>query len=198
MNMKSLFKGARTALFVAVGAISTTCPLVSTSLALADEYSTGETLKLADLESEIGQIDDSVLLVNANQTKAPTVQERLDAINAKLAEMEASIESVADTAGDKSIVKSGSSKSTMKVSGRVHFDAWGFDANDDTITNFNEGNDPENRLGFRRLRFGVKGNVADNMLYKIEMEFAGGNASEFRDAYLGWTDLPFLQTLLLG
>ena len=139
-----------------------------------------------------------MLLVNANQTKAPTVQERLDAINAKLAEMEASIESVADTAGDKSIVKSGSSKSTMKVSGRVHFDAWGFDANDDTITNFNEGNDPENRLGFRRLRFGVKGNVADNMLYKIEMEFAGGNASEFRDAYLGWTDLPFLQTLLLG
>ena len=198
MNMKSLFKGARTALFVAVGAISTICPLVSASNALADEYSTGETLKLADLESEIGQIDDSVLLVNANQTKAPTVQERLDAINAKLAEMEASIESVADTAGDKSIVKSGSSKSTMKVSGRVHFDAWGFDANDDTITNFNEGNDPENRLGFRRLRFGVKGNVADNMLYKIEMEFAGGNASEFRDAYLGWTDLPFLQTLLLG
>ena len=125
--MKSLLKSARTALFVAVGAISTNCPLDSSSLAFADEYSTDESLKLADLESEIDQIDDSVLLVNANQTKAPTVQERLDAINAKLAEMEASIEGVADTAGDKSIVKSGSSKSTMKVSGRVHFDAWGFD-----------------------------------------------------------------------
>jgi phosphate-selective porin OprO/OprP len=36
------------------------------------------------------------------------------------------------------------------------------------------------------------------MLYKIEMEFAGGNDSEFRDAYLGWRELPVLQTLLIG
>lgn len=30
------------------------------------------------------------------------------------------------------------------------------------------------------------------------MEFAGGNKSEFRDAYLGWTGLPILQEVLLG
>ena len=57
---------------------------------------------------------------------------------------------------------------------------------------------PQNRLGFRRLRFGVKGKVRDNMEYKIEMEFAGGNNVEFRDAYLGWNDLVILETLLLG
>ena len=36
------------------------------------------------------------------------------------------------------------------------------------------------------------------MNYKIELELAGGNESEFRDIYIGWTDLPFLKTLLLG
>ncbi|QEG43062.1 OprO/OprP family phosphate-selective porin [Roseimaritima ulvae] len=106
--------------------------------------------------------------------------------------------------GDKSIVHSGSSKSTMKVSGRVHVDGWGFADSDDNISIFNGGGDvddaldPQNRLGFRRLRFGVKGDIKDNMIYKIEMEFAGGNDSEFRDAYLGWEELPFLQTLLIG
>ena len=36
------------------------------------------------------------------------------------------------------------------------------------------------------------------MNYKIEMEFAGGNKSEFRDAYLGWKNLPKIGKLQLG
>jgi len=36
------------------------------------------------------------------------------------------------------------------------------------------------------------------MVYRIEMEFAGGEESEFRDVYLGWNDLPILQTVLIG
>ncbi|MGB7344345.1 MAG: porin [Pirellulaceae bacterium] len=129
------------------------------------------------------------------------LEERFEEFQEQLDEMESSIEDVADVAGNKSIVVSGSSKSTMKVSGRVHFDAWGFDGADGdeaTLTNFNDGLEPQNRLGFRRVRFGVKGNIKDNMLYKIEMEFAGGNDTEFRDAYLGWTNLPVLQEVLLG
>lgn len=195
--MKTLRHRARMALLTAIGAAFTTVSGGLFSLSSADEYSTAEMLQLAELETELGEFEQSIELVAAKDAKEPSLQQRLEAINAKLAEMEASIDDVAAKAGDKSIVKSGSSKSTMKVSGRVHFDAWGFDNNDDTIVDFN-GGDPENRLGFRRLRFGVKGNVADNMVYKIEMEFAGGNKSEFRDAYLGWTDLPFLQTVLIG
>ena len=128
------------------------------------------------------------------------MEKRFAEFEEKLAEMEESIGDVGDKAGNKSIVVSGSSKSTMKVSGRVHVDAWGFDggAGDEAaLTRFNDGLEPQNRLGFRRLRFGVKGKVRDNMVYKIEAEFANGN-SEFRDAYLGWTKLPVLQDLLLG
>jgi len=126
------------------------------------------------------------------------VQERFAALEKQLADLEESIDEVADVTGDRSIVKSGSSKSTMQVVGRVHFDAWGFDDRDPTIADFEGGDDPENRIGFRRVRFGVVGAVKDNMLYKIEMEFAGGNNTEFRDVYLGWSDLPFLHTVLLG
>ncbi|MDB4394098.1 OprO/OprP family phosphate-selective porin [bacterium] len=130
------------------------------------------------------------------------IEDQFIAMQERLATMEAELEEVAAKAGDKSIVRSGSSKSTMKVSGRVHVDAWGFDptGGDVPLLNSRGGDpvDPQNRIGFRRLRFGVKGTIRDNMNYKIELELAGGNKSEFRDAYLGWTDLPVLQTLLLG
>ena len=130
------------------------------------------------------------------------IEDQFLAMQDRLAALEAELEEVAEEAGDKSIVHSGSSKSTMKVSGRVHVDGWGFDPTGGDVPLLNSKNDvaidPQNRLGFRRLRFGVKGTIRDNMNYKIEMEFAAGNKSEFRDAYLGWTDLPVLQTLLLG
>ena len=75
----------------------------------------------------------------------------------------------------------------MEDSGRVHVDAWGFDHDDNIDAIAENDTDEANRLGFRRLRFGVKGKIKDNMVYKIEMELANGNMSEFRDAYLGWT-----------
>lgn len=97
--------------------------------------------------------------------------------------------------------KSGHSKATMKVNGRIHADMWSFPESSPGINEI-ETEDPNvspaDRVGFRRLRFGVKGDLPYNMLYKIEMEFAGGNDSEFRDAYLGWKEVPFFQTLLIG
>ncbi len=128
-----------------------------------------------------------------------TLSEKVESFGESMDEFEESLAKIKKLADDPTIVHSGSSKSTMKVSGRVHLDAWGFDMDDDpAINQFNGGDDPQNRLGFRRLRFGVKGTVRDNMVYKIELELAKGNASEFRDAFLGFTDLPFLQTVLLG
>ncbi|MCM2370354.1 OprO/OprP family phosphate-selective porin [Aporhodopirellula aestuarii] len=127
------------------------------------------------------------------------LSEKIATIGDDVADIGKSLEKVEELAGNKSIVVSGSSKSTMKVSGRVHLDGWGFDTDEDpAINDFNGGSDPANRLGFRRIRFGVSGKIKDNMIYKIEMEFAGGNDSEFRDVFLGWIDLPFFQEVLLG
>lgn len=93
-------------------------------------------------------------------------------------------------------------KPTLKVSGRIHLDSWNF-PDSDPLTNVIERDDltesPEDRINFRRMRFGVAGDIPFNMVYKIEMEFAGGNASEYRDVYLGWKDLPVVfDQVLIG
>jgi phosphate-selective porin OprO/OprP len=207
-EMNTSLRKARGALLVALGfAASTIYPLNS---AMADETPLHSALQLTSTSVQpvaYGAIlDEEEAESNGEDAKEngeSSLEERFKAIDETFESLEESIDEVAEIAGDSQIVKSGSSKSTMVVSGRVHVDAWGFDTKDDTIANMNEtssGNplDPQNRLGFRRLRFGVKGKIKDNMEYKIEMEFAGGNSSEFRDAYLGWNELPILGTLLLG
>lgn len=101
----------------------------------------------------------------------------------------------------KTLASSGHGDATMKVNGRVHADIWGFPGDSPGVNVFENGDptiSPQDRVGFRRLRFGVKGDVWKTMTYKIEMEFAGGNKSEFRDAYIGLNDLPILQTVLVG
>ena len=101
----------------------------------------------------------------------------------------------------KAKVNSGHSGATMKVSGRIHADYWAFPGDSPAI-NLLETNSaamsPPDRFLFRRIRFGVAGDVTDNMQYKIEMEFAEGNNVEFRDVYLGFKHLPVLHTLLIG
>jgi phosphate-selective porin OprO/OprP len=92
-------------------------------------------------------------------------------------------------------------KPTQKWTGRVHADYWGF-PNESPLANQLETGDPSvdplDRFNFRRLRFGVAGDILDTMNYKIEMEFADPSNIAFKDAYLGWQELPFLQTVLLG
>ena len=58
--------------------------------------------------------------------------------------------------------------------------------------------DPQDRFNFRRLRIGVKGDLNDNVFYKYEGEFAGGVASSYRDAFLGFKHVPYLQTVIIG
>ena len=65
-------------------------------------------------------------------------------------------------------VDNGTSKSDVKLSGRVHADYWGIPGSDQVIADL-EGNPdgPQDRIGFRRMRFGVKGDIAPNMNWEI-------------------------------
>ncbi len=126
----------------------------------------------------------------------------LDELGDLSAQVEANSEALADLEGDiGGKVSDGTSNSTMKISGRVHADYWAFPESSPASNAFETGSPtqtPQDRFGFRRLRFGVKGDINDNMEYKIEMEFASPSNLAFKDAYLGFNDLPFLQTLLIG
>lgn len=96
-------------------------------------------------------------------------------------------------------INSGHSDSKMKIVGRVHLDYWGFPESSPGIDQLEGGPaGPQDRFAFRRMRFGVRGDLPSNMDYRIEMEFAGGNQSEFRDAWLGFKDIPMFGKILVG
>lgn len=98
-------------------------------------------------------------------------------------------------------VQPGTKLGTMKIVGRVHLDHWAFPDESPGVNAFerlDSTQGPQDRVLFRRMRFGVRGDVWENMEYRIEMEFGGGDDSQFRDAWLGFQHLPFLQTVRIG
>ena len=136
---------------------------------------------------------------NDNSDEEKTVAERLEELETKYSDLEESHDELKDSLDN--YAKSGHSAATMQVSGRIHLDMWQYPGSSPGVNGFETGDNditPADRLEFRRMRFGVRGDIWENMLYKIEMEFAGANDVEFRDVYLGWTELPVFQTVLLG
>lgn len=85
----------------------------------------------------------------------------------------------------------------LQIFGRTHLDYWAIPEADSTLFPL-EGGNPQDRFAFRRLRLGVKGNLTDNMFYKYEGEFAGGNNVEYRDAYIGFDHLPAFNKVIIG
>lgn len=153
-----------------------------------------EAVAFADLCSYDESLDDDALGADA-----ASIAERMADLEEKYSDLSDAHDAL--EASLKGYAKSGHGGATMKVNGRIHADLWGFPGDSPGANGF-ETNDPDispqDRIGFRRMRFGVKGDLPYNMLYKVEMEFAGGVDSEFRDAYLGWNELPWLRTLLIG
>lgn len=91
-------------------------------------------------------------------------------------------------------------KTTLNLSGRIHLDVWTFPESDPLINVIERQSlteSPEDRVQFRRARLAAAGTIPNDMVYKIELEFAAGT-SQYRDVYLGFTDLPLLQTVLIG
>lgn len=136
----------------------------------------------------------------------PSFQNQLDELEAKYSDLSSSYEELDEEMHDlqgslEGYVKPGHSGATMKIHGRIHLDMWNFPGDSPGVNGF-ESNDPlvspQDRIGFRRIRFGVKGDLLSSMQYKVEMEFAGAKETEFRDVYIGWKKLPFLHTLRVG
>jgi phosphate-selective porin OprO/OprP len=131
--------------------------------------------------------------------ESDTIAERLDELEHKYADLQESHDELKESL--EHYTTTGNDGSTISVNGRIHFDMWQFPGSSPGVNGFETGDNditPADRIGFRRLRFGVRGDVWYNMQYRIDMEFAGGNDVEFRDAFLGFTELPWLQTVRIG
>lgn len=135
-----------------------------------------------------------------------SVTDRLDALERKYFDLEDDYSKLSDEHSElqdelKTCVTSGHDGSELTVYGRIHLDHWAYPGDSPGANAFESGDpniSPQDRLGFRRARIGVQGDLWTTMEYRLEMEFAEGNDVEFRDIYLGWKDLPLLQNLLIG
>jgi phosphate-selective porin OprO and OprP len=135
-----------------------------------------------------------------------SLEERLGDLEGKYSDLEKNYDKLKEDHSTlkgklKTLVNAGHSDSVMKIRGRMHTDLWGFPGNSPGTNAFETGDPlvtPQDRFGFRRVRFGVGGEVWQTMEYRVEMEFAGGNRPEFRDCYMGWHDVPFFQRVLVG
>ena len=97
-------------------------------------------------------------------------------------------------------------KPTFQINGRIHADYWnfvndspgiGFFEHSDPMEN-NFGNDPEDRFAFRRIRLEMKGNILETMLWRTQVDFNNPGTPEIKDVFLGFTELPHNQQLLIG
>ena len=92
-------------------------------------------------------------------------------------------------------------KSAWKMTGRIHLDHWNF-TDGDPGTNYLEtgqlDEDPEDRWVFRRIRLEFAGAVPQNMIFRTQIDFNNPSSAEMKDVYLGFTNLPNNQSLLIG
>ena len=129
------------------------------------------------------------------------LSERVDEIEKGIESTDTLVEKLEDTLPG--LVYHGHKNPKLQLFGRIHLDYWSFPKVDDTLfpleaSSANPSGNPQDRFVFRRMRVGVKGDLNDNMFYKFEGEFAGGVASSYRDAYLGFKNLPWFHTVIMG
>lgn len=90
---------------------------------------------------------------------------------------------------------------TLKIGGRIQLDDWAFPESSEGIDFFEHpttGVDPEDRFAFRRIRLELEGNAAPTMIYRLQVDFNNPQTPQLKDVYLGFSELPFNQTFIIG
>jgi phosphate-selective porin OprO/OprP len=85
-------------------------------------------------------------------------------------------------------------KFTTKIGGRIQND-WSTGTQDSDITAAI--GDFKNGVEFRRARLYIEGTIYDDIIYKAQYDFAGGDA-DFKDVYLGMQNIPYVGTVKIG
>jgi phosphate-selective porin OprO/OprP len=92
-------------------------------------------------------------------------------------------------------------KPTLKIGGRIHFDSTWFPETSQGVDFFENpatGADPEDRFFFRRIRLEMQGDILETMLWRIQLDFNTPEDPEYKDVYIGFKELPWNHTILVG
>ena len=129
-------------------------------------------------------------------------------VNTSISEMAAEIaelkawkaEVLADDAASK---KKPASDRNWKIGGRIYFDTAMFSQNDQSLA---QGITARNGTEIRRAWLSISGEASQMLDYCLQLEFAGSKTISgtrfqstcFKDAYLGFRDLPYVGNLRIG
>lgn len=157
--------------------------------------------KIAMLEARLKELEIDVANKLKDENLSPDEpknwEKRFSLFEDKLSEQENLIEDIESDAPG--YVVHGHKSPKLKLFGRIHTDYWAFPNVDEALFPLEDGGtNPQDRFNFRRMRLGVSGDLNDNVIYKFEWEFAGGEATSYRDAFLGFKDLPLFRTVIIG
>ena len=149
------------------------------------------------------QVEDLLKQNEELQTNYETLSENYDKLSESHDELSSGYEKFAsDFKKGKGVTVPGSSNVTLKINGRIHADYWTFPHADDGAGVL-EGTpampvDPQDRFGFRRVRLSFRGKIGDNMIYRFDPEINNPDDWEWRDVFIGFTNLPGNHELLVG
>ena len=151
-------------------------------------------IRIEELEYEVEK--------KLEQSRKAASEDSSESIIERLDDLEESVEDNFESIGEiddqiPGFVVSGHKRPKMKFFGRIHLDWWAFPRAEAGIAAL-EGEDPRDRVAFRRMRIGVSGDLNDRMFYKYEGEFAGGEDPSYRDAFIGFRDSPLFNTIIIG
>ena len=154
-------------------------------------------LRLRELEQDgQNEVDSQPDAKEQADDSTKNVAERLEELEEGFEKQGEAVEKLEDAVPG--FVVHGHKSPKLKFFGRIHADYWAFPNVAETLYPLELGGNPQDRINFRRLRLGVSGDLTDNMMYKFEGEYAGGVDPSYRDAFLGFKNLPFLRTVIIG
>lgn len=159
----------------------------------AEEAADGEEDRFA-IDSAAGE---QPIRFTADEKSAekPTLEKRVADIEKSWKKQEETNKKLTDA--DKKFPTVATPGATWKIGGRIHEDYWAFPEADAGAAAF-EGENPDDRFYFRRARLEFEGDILDNMMYRMQVEFANANSPEYRDLYFGFKEVPWLQTVIIG
>lgn len=184
------------------------CALAMAGIARADEYGNVDAeyllrrldaaeRRIQDLESERSSGYQGALSVHSTGQHNDVNYDRQ--VQTRLTRLETAYESIANVAADDAYKPP--TEPTFEMGGRIHLDHWGFPEATPGIGFFENpstGDAPEDRFAFRRVRLEMQGNILENMLWRMQIDFAETDNIAFKDVYIGWTELPYNQEFHIG
>ncbi len=186
---------------------------VGTGLAVCRRGADPDPYELAGLPQLIGWSEEADVTgsgdansadIESEEPSRDELLEALDEYKTRLESLEKSWTSYQD--GVKAKSDAAKKAPTFEIGGRIHADYWSFPQASQGIGYFENpvaalpeyGEDPEDFLGFRRIRLETEGDILETMLWRIQVDFNNPGLPEIKDVYAGFKELPFNQVLLIG